>query len=451
MANMIMNTVYNQYLTAYAPKKSDSRFDTHKRSELKHVYNSMVKVNRDAPLYILENNPDMREFLVGLKEESRELKNTIVSIAGDAKNINLNSRVAYSSDEQILSAAYIGDDSRHLPAGKDLTDGTVISKNGEVPNYEIEVKSLAAPQINLGKFLPEDDRSIAYGDYSFDVNVGDQGYEFQFSVQPDDTNFDIQNRISRLINNSGIGLSANIENDAEGKHALRIVSNKIGLGADPSRALFSIRDNRTVKLGGSVSYLGLDYVAQEARNAVLTVNGKEIVTNSNSFTMDDTYEITLHNISPNEGQTVTIGIKPDTEALQENIHHLLGGYNNFMKGIGEFEKQQQNSLQLVREFKNMSNLYQDSFEKIGITKTEEGQLNLDDKKLNTSVALNESMKGLSDLEQFSSALIRKTDHVSLDPIHYVNKKIVAYKNPANSLMSPYVSSAYAGIMFNGYC
>ena len=49
--NSIMNTVYNHYLTTYAPKKTSSQYDTREKSELRSIYNSMVKLNKDAPLY----------------------------------------------------------------------------------------------------------------------------------------------------------------------------------------------------------------------------------------------------------------------------------------------------------------------------------------------------------------------------------------------------------------
>lgn len=51
--NTIMNTVYNHYLTTYAPKKTSSQYDTHKKSELRSIYNSMVKLNKDAPCIFL--------------------------------------------------------------------------------------------------------------------------------------------------------------------------------------------------------------------------------------------------------------------------------------------------------------------------------------------------------------------------------------------------------------
>lgn len=50
MANFsALNTVYNFYMTTYAPK-TNSRYDTHKKSELRSVYNSIVDQNKDAPV-----------------------------------------------------------------------------------------------------------------------------------------------------------------------------------------------------------------------------------------------------------------------------------------------------------------------------------------------------------------------------------------------------------------
>ena len=40
----IMNTVYNNYLTTYASRQI-TKYDTHKKSELRSVYNSIVKLS----------------------------------------------------------------------------------------------------------------------------------------------------------------------------------------------------------------------------------------------------------------------------------------------------------------------------------------------------------------------------------------------------------------------
>ena len=44
----------------------------------------------------------------------------------------------------------------------------------------------------------------------------------------------------------------------------------------------------------------------------------------------------------------------------------------------------------------------------------------------------------------------KAENIALNPMDYVNNKIIAYKNPLRSFPDPYNLSAYTGIMFNGY-
>ena len=55
------SNVYNYYMTTYAPKSS-TPYDTHKKSELRSVYNSIVKMNKDAPIYILDTSKESCAF-----------------------------------------------------------------------------------------------------------------------------------------------------------------------------------------------------------------------------------------------------------------------------------------------------------------------------------------------------------------------------------------------------
>ena len=64
MADLAMLNVYNHYLTSYAPKGTTS-FDTHKKSELRNIYNSIIKLNKESPLYLLDNSADSKEFAMG--------------------------------------------------------------------------------------------------------------------------------------------------------------------------------------------------------------------------------------------------------------------------------------------------------------------------------------------------------------------------------------------------
>ncbi len=448
-----LNTVYNQYLTTYAPKKSDTRYDTHKRSELKGITNSMVKVNKDAPLYKLESSPESREFIIGLKEESRIFQNTIMSSVGNAEGGDIDGKIAYSSDESIASAIYVGEDNGSLTLDTEVgDDGSVNYINKEVPEYRIEVQSLASAQVNMGKYLPMDELGIAPGDYSFDMTVNGQGYEFQYTIRENDTNFDIQNRLSRLINNSGIHLTSTVEEDGEGNASLRIESSQVGIHFGENSRVFNISDptDRTEGVG-SVEFFGIDYMAREASNAHFTVNGIEASASSNTFILEKNYEVTLNGVSPEEGIGTTIGVKPDTEAAVENISNLIGGYNQFMEKMAAYKDTMARSNTLMGEMYGIAGLYREDMGDLGITFTDEGTLTIDRDKLSKAIVADDAANKVNTLKEFSNAMMRKSRQVSLNPVSYINKTVVEYKNPGKTFSNPYTASAYAGMMFNSYC
>ena len=57
----------------------------------------------------------------------------------------------------------------------------------------------------------------------------------------------------------------------------------------------------------------------------------------------------------------------------------------------------------------------------------------------------------TDIQNFAKDLYRKSGQVSLNPMQYVDKTIVAYKNPGKNFATPYITSAYSGMLFNSYC
>lgn len=438
MANTIMTAIYNHYLTSYSPKKSDARLDSHKKSELKDIYSRIVKLNKEAPLYILDRSKETKSLAVSIKETARSLQHTILQTAGEAQDELFKNKIAYSSNENILTAEYVGDK----------------GSAEDIPTHDIEVESLATPQVNMGHFLKAFDLDIEPGSYSFDVNLNGMGYEFQFKINSDDTNYDVQTKLARLINNSSIGLNATMIEGINDTYSLRIASNRTGTpkGTDGAfNPLFTIHDHQTSMQKGSVEYFGLDYIMNPAGNARFLVDGKEQSSPSNSFTLGGNYLINLLGTSPDAGESVSVGIKPNTESLIHNIHSLIGGYNSFLQAMGEYHGLRSNSSKLIHEFGGVTNLYHNELDAIGITKAQDGSLNIDQDLLSQVVGSHDAPQLLAPLKDFSDSLYQKSENVSRDPLNYVNKTIVAYKNPGKNFPSPYFTSNYSGFLFNFYC
>lgn len=429
-----LSNVYNFYMTTYAPKSS-TPYDSHKRSELRSVYNSIIKMNKESPLYILDTSKDSQQFAISMKENARELRNTIASLGGLDDEELLNKKVAYSSNENIATATYIGPST--------VSDDT--------PAYEIEVKHLASPQINMGRFLPgEETVALAPSTYSFDVGIDDLNYEFQFNIKAADTNRDVQERLARLINNANIGMSARVTTDEEGNSSLRIESGATGLKNGKS-CLFKISDNQTSKTAGSVQYFGLDYIAVPSSNASFIVDGEEITTASNSFTLENLYELKLTGVSGSEDETATIGLRTDVESLTENINTLVRGYNSFLKAVAAYNENQPKSHRLFNEMSSVARVYAQGLTSVGLNLNLDGTLEVDSNTLQKQAVSDDARTIFASMKGFTNSVLRKTDQVSLNPMNYVNNIIVAYKNPGKNFATPYITSAYSGMMFNGYC
>ena len=429
-----LNTVYNHFLTTYAPQGTNTKYDTHKKSELRGVYNSIVKMNTDAPLFLLDTSSSTQEYAVGLKENARSLKNTISSLSLSDSESLLDQKAVSSSDEDKVVATYIG-------GAEDAKDA---------PDLDIEINALAQNQENSGKFLDPDKMDMEPGTYSFDIHSRDMDYEFQFNINDDDTNKLVQEKLSRLITKSNIGVKASVETDSEGRTSLKIVSDETGLRDNGSDTLFKVSDDNTSKASGVVDYLGIGEVSQYPANSSFILNGTERSTFSNTFTIDKTYELTLKDTTA-EGESVQVGLKTDVESVAENINHLVEGYNSFMNKVSAYLDSQPYSGRLVGEMNGISSLYSNDLESVGMVVGEDGRISLDKSLLEQTVSEDDAMDRFDSIRKFTSSVLGKMNQVSLNPMDYTQRTIVAYKNPGHSFASPYVTSNYSGMMFSSYC
>lgn len=432
--SMALNTVYNHYLNTYTPKTT--RYDTHKKSELRKIYNSIVKLNKDSPLYILDTSRESRAFAVDLKENARMLRNTIASLGGLDEREMLGKKAAFSTNEGIASVSYVG-------------EGNVA---GPSPSYQLEVNALASNQVNMGTFLPSDEKIGLEPDaYSFDVAINGLSYEFQYNIHEGETNRILQERLSRLITNADIGINADVLEDGNGNSSLRLTST--GTGLKNSRDLiFYASDDKTSKRAGTIDYLELDHVSRQPSNAEFLLNGEPHSSSSNHFTIDKMYEVTLNGVSSTEGETTQIGLKTDLDSLAENVGNLINGYNYFMNSAARYLDLHPRSGRLMKEMEHISRHYQPELESFGFTFEEDGRLGLDDDVFKESLSSDRKQVPLSTMKEFTNSILRKTGQISLNPMEYVDKTLVAYKNPnGRNFPTPYMTSNYSGMLFNSYC
>jgi len=432
MASAALNTVYNYYLTTYSPRRSSS-YDSHKRSELKSISNKITKMNKDAPVYLLKNVRETSSVAVRMKESARALGGTIASLSGLEDGEILNKKVAFSSNETLASAKFVG------AAADALTS----------PSFELEVDSLASPQVNMGYFMPDEKVALEPDTYSFDLHINDLNYEFQYTVGENVTNREIQNRLAKLINNAGVGLTADVVTNDDGATALRLQSDTVGL-PEGREHLFRVSDDHTSKRSGFVDYLGIDYTVQEPSNAEFKINGTPHSAVSNTFTLGNQFEVTLHDAGEEEN-SATIGLKTDVESLSDNISSLIDGYNAFLRTAQSFHTTKSVNGRLLREMNGITNLYQHKLQAAGLQVEKDGTIDIDEKKLKSAALSGDIDNSFQGIKDFTHSLVRKTKQISLNPMQYTNRTMVSYKNPGHNFVNPYMTSPYIGMMFNSYC
>ena len=428
-----IDSVYTYYLTTYG-KKAISRYDSHKKSELRNVYNKIVKANKDSPLYKITNLSDAKKYAIDIKENARAIQNVVASLSDQYGTFedSFKKKVAMSSDSSEVGVTYIGNGHE-----KSQTD-----------SFDIEVQRLASAQVNEGNYLKDDTLSMRPGAYSFDVNTLSAAYEFQYSINSDETNLDVLNKLASLINTSNIGISAQILSDNKGSSALSLTSSQTGL-AENETELFSISPDSSAGSTEIMEQLGIDRITKPAQNSSFTLNGRDHTSLTNTFSINQVFELTLK--KPTSGPAVNIGFKTDADAIADNIQTLVDSYNSILSIANAYAHTSASAgNKLQAELLSVSGASRSDLQNIGLLTDDNGAIYIDKEKLRTAVSPERDQDTFETLSQFRDAIGKEAEHISINPMNYVNKIIISYKNPGHNFATPYITSIYSGMMMDEY-
>lgn len=426
----MISSAYQYYLSEYGQKES-SRYDSHKKSELRGTYNNIVRLNKKTPLYKVDLSESTQRLLIDLKENSRVFQNRLYEVFGTKDNEgDLQRKTTYSSKPDLLDVTYIGDE--------DIAEDII---------YSLKIEQLASPQINTGDFIAEGTPGLTPGNYSFDLNIGDNAYEFQFKVTENSTNLSLQEKLSRLINRSNIGISSQVIKDANGSSAMELTS--VRTGSLFQKRMFSFSDNTTSEQSGSVAFLGLNKMRQASSDAVVEVNGQRTTSASNSFTIEKKFQINLKGIT-GEGESVTIGFHKSSDMVYEQLVIFAESYNQIYKMADTDESGNLAGQKLEAKFDNITNVHTNLLNSIGLLRDDNGYFQVDKDSVSKAFDDGSLDRGYPELIRFQQSLVNETKLISANPFEYVNKTMIAYPNPQRPASTPYQTSIYAGLLLNGY-
>ena len=426
---VMISSVYSYYLSQYG-NKSNSKYDSHTRTQLKNTYSKVVKINSQTPVYKLDLSTAAQKYAIDLKEHARALENITEDLSDGADGTMTFKKSAVSSNASAVNASYITD----------------FGAASDDESFDINVKQLACSQLNTGNYLQPRSKHIKPGEYSFDLSINDVIYEFQFKVDSSETTNNIQNKIARLINRSNIGLTANIKEDNLGNTAINIESEATGInGTTP--VIFSIKSDDASNQP-LIDTLGLDRVTQYPANAIFDVDGDERSSMSNSITINKAYDVKLSKVTE---EPVTISLKADADSIVESLNELVAGYNNLISVTNDENNNHfQGTEKLQNEIASIARSYKKQLADSGLSLNKDGTISADKEVIINADNKDALSHIYESLNSFKNSIKEKAEDIALNPMDYVNNKIIAYKNPLRSFPDPYNLSAYTGMMFNGY-
>jgi flagellar hook-associated protein 2 len=317
----------------------------------------------------LQNKINQQIFSEKSETALKELYNGVSDLAGKAKNLTLtdfssvfNDRTAIASDTNVLTATAIDAFSPESGA----TEAT----------YNISVAQIAQTQENTGLELNAADSSVAdLGTNTFNINISGQDQELSIDVVEGDTNEDVLQKMAQAINNANIGVSAEATVGAqEGTKTIAVISDNTG-----AASAFTISDVS----GNAVVATGADSVSIAAQNATFEVDGINYTSDSNTIYLDE--GLVMVNLQGAGESTLTV--TPDEEKVKNAVTGLVSEVNSFIDLL------QKNSDYINDEVLSSVNSYindhQGELESFGITRAEDGTLEVDTDKLTT--AMNQNM------------------------------------------------------------
>lgn len=441
MAGNALSVTYNQINAMYGISMGKStKYDSHKRSELRSTYNRIVKSNKESPLYKIQNSTGVHRFAIDVKEQAHHIKNVVSSLSENGEGIEsaFDKKIATTNNPNIVTAEFIGRD-------EDVA-------NPQTAGFRLEVQQLATPQINVGHFLKRAGHDFKEGSYTFDLNTTNTSYEFQFNVNEDDTNEAVLDKIRKLINNANIGLQAELLPDEKGtSKALKIESKQTGLG-ERETALFEIAASNNKPSKDAMKLLGIDHVSSAAENSAFLLNGVRHTSYTNTFTVNNMFSVTLNGVSQ-PGQAVSVGFKPSADAVADSVESLVGAYNGIIDIANHYSTSHVSSGKLLQDMSAVGKRYSRDFSQMGIELQKDSSLSVNRKELTSSISGEDYEHTFDVLNKFRDTMGRKADQTSIDPLNYVNKKLIAYKNPQSSrnFPAPYISGLYSGMMMDTFC
>lgn len=421
---MATMNVYNFYHTAM-PRVAATKYDSHKKSELRSLYNNMVKLNQRKPFYKLSLSDATQSYVIGIKTAAMELKTSSAFLSEDI-NPALQKMAVTTDAPSDISVSLLTNEYSSLPS-----------------DLSIQVNQLASTQKNTGTPVPATGSSIKEGTHYITIQKSGGEYQFEIETKKGESNLRIQRRLSMSINNSNIGIRARVLESGTAS-SLNLESQASGVGALEDGLHFMVNGSQE---DGLVDIFGLNNVTNYPTDAQFLLNGEPQTSNSNQISINNGIGIELKKASDTEAN---IHLAPDHTALLEDVDDFVHYYNRLIDLANQTEGNPSGSKKLLREINTITRRFHNTLESSGLKIDESGHMEKDEALLVQSTESGQFQELFDQLSDFKNAINDATNKITLNPMEYVDKTIISYPNTKQNFPNPYMPSIYSGMLYNQY-
>lgn len=417
-----LNNVYNHYSSNLVVPKRNSKYDSHKKDDLKTIYHKMVKDTQNSPFYKFTLSDMTQAYTIGIKETALALEANSKSLSNQTDN-SKEDLIAVSDNEDVVFANLSTEHPESLPE-----------------DIAIQVNSLATGQTNIGTFLPSNDMSFNPGDYSLGIAVGNNHYTFNLTISNQDNNLKIQRDLAKSINDNHIGIQANIrKNIPEQTSALVLRSKSVGLVGNKD-TIFEFDESY---LENDISsQLGIEHIDTLPSNAEFYINEKPHSSSSNHISLNHSIDIDL--LATSE-EPISIQLLPDEKKIANKLNNFLDSYNQLID-LAKTGTAERGSSRLFHEVSNITKRNLETLHASGLHIDENDHLILKEEPDSNQIR---SLFN-DELSSFRKDIERTTEKMTLNPLNYIDKVIVTYPNTSGTYPNPYQPSKYSGLLYNDY-
>lgn len=420
--------VYN-YLAADYVHRTATPVTVHKKSELRHLYNNIIRINKKSPLYKITPTNDLQNFALGLKESSLKLNDMLDTLDSAKTNSVFNKVKAQSQNESCAKAFLLTDKEELFPQ-----------------EFTLQVHSLAKNQINKSDSFPANELSPLPGNYSFQVELEDRAYKFQYKIPNSSSNEETLTKLASFINKANIGLKASTSYTADNLVFMEILSEDTGYTGEP---VFEFRDIEAPENApGLMNCLNLNQITQESENARFSIDGEEKESLSNRILLNKALQVDFTGTSSKE---FSITYTPDTTSILNELENFQEEYNHMIDLANSYQSKQGSQRKLLRMLQSVSRPYENELEASGISFDKKGRMEIDSSLAAEAIETKE-INSLFSSKGFIPRLAKQYSTITINPMEYVDKILITYPNITKpGIAHPYVTSIYSGMLFNYYC